>query len=70
MKRPTPPPTGPAYITLGEKADRFAAAGLTMLEVSYNRCGRSGRLSIARLLAEHCPARPGPELRRILADDW
>ena len=47
----------------------FAAADLTMVEVSCNRCERRGRLSIARLLAEHGHALPGPELRRIIAHD-
>ena len=54
----------PGIVTLGEKAERFAAAGIALLEVSCNRCERRGRLSIARLLAEH-----GPELRRIVAAD-
>ena len=54
---------------LGEIAARFSAAGLTMVEVSCNRCDRRGRLSIARLLAEHGPALARPELRRIIAHD-
>jgi hypothetical protein len=40
-----------------------------MVEVSCNRCERRGRLSIARLLAEHGPELPGTELRRIIAAD-
>jgi hypothetical protein len=47
----------------------FTAAGLTMAEVSSNRCERRGRLSIARLLAEHGHALPGPELRHVTAAD-
>jgi hypothetical protein len=47
----------------------FIAAGLTMVEVSCNRCERRGRLSIGRLLAEHGPELPGTELRRIIAAD-
>jgi hypothetical protein len=69
MKRPTPETTGPSYVLLGEVAERFAAARLTMLEVSCNCCDRRGRLSIGRLLAEHGPELPGPELRRIIAHD-
>ena len=69
MKRPTATATGPGYVLLGEISARFTAAGLTMLEVSCNRCDRRGRLSIARLLAEHGHALPGPELRRIIAHD-
>ena len=37
--------------------------------VSCNRCDRRGRLRTRRLLAEHGPDLPGPELRRILAAD-
>jgi len=36
-------------ITLGE----MHAKGMTMLEVACRRCERRGRLSIARLIAEH-----------------
>jgi hypothetical protein len=35
-------------ITLG-----MAEKGMTMLEVACRRCDRRGRLSIARLIAEH-----------------
>ena len=51
-------------VTLGQMAAMHDAAGLTALEIACNRCDRRGRLSIARLLAEH-----GPELRRIIAAD-
>jgi hypothetical protein len=59
----------PGVVTLGQMATLFTAAGLTMVEVSCNRCERRGRLSITRLLAEHGPELPGPELRRIIAAD-
>jgi len=55
VRRATPEATGLGYVLLGEIAERFTAAGLAMLEVSCNRCDRRGRLSIARLLAEHGP---------------
>ena len=69
MKHPTHAAAVSGVVTLGRIAALFADAGLTMLEVSCNRCPRRGRLSIARLLAEHGPALPGPELRRIIAHD-
>jgi hypothetical protein len=36
-------------ITLGDMQDK----GMTMLAVACRRCDRRGRLSIARLIAEH-----------------
>ena len=45
------------------------AAKLTQLDVACSRCPRAGRVSTARLLAEHGPALPIPELRRIVAAD-
>ena len=33
----------------------IAARGATMLEIRCGRCDRHGRLSVARLLAEHGP---------------
>ncbi len=60
---------GAGVVTLGQMAAIFIAAGLTMVEVSCNRCERRGRLSIARLLAEHGPEQPGTELRQIIAFD-
>jgi hypothetical protein len=36
-------------ITLGDMADK----GMRMLEVACRKCPRRGRLSIARLIAEH-----------------
>ena len=38
-------------ILLGEVAERGAA----MIEIRCGRCERAGRLSVARLLAEHGP---------------
>jgi hypothetical protein len=47
-------------VTLGQMAALFADADLRMVEVACNRCPRRSRLSIARLLAEHGPARQVP----------
>ncbi len=49
-------------VTLGQ-----AAARLPVLEVARNRCDR---LRTDRLLAEHEPSLPMPELRRIIAADY
>ena len=57
----------PYVVTFGQIAALHTAAGITMVDVSYNRCEGRGRLSTARLLAEHDPELPGPELRRIIA---
>ena len=54
----------PGCVTLGQVAGR-----LPVLEVSCNRCYRHGRLRTDRLMAEHGPALPIPELRRIIAAD-
>jgi hypothetical protein len=51
-------------VTLGKVATR-----LPMLEVACNRCDRRGRLRTDRLLAQHGPDLPMPELRRIIAAD-
>jgi hypothetical protein len=51
--------------TLGDMAVQFPDTVI----VSCNRCDRRGRQRIARLLTEHGPDLPGPELRRILAAD-
>jgi hypothetical protein len=51
--------------TLGYMAVRFPH----MIPVACNRCDRRGRLSTARLLAQHGADFPGPELRRIIAAD-
>ena len=51
-------------ITLGD----MAAKGMTMLEVACRRCDRRGRLSIARLIAEHGRDDYG-DLRAIIAHD-
>lgn len=58
----TSPPFG--VVTLGQVAARLAA-----LEVSCNRCDWRGRLRTARLVAEHGPALPIPELLRIISAD-
>jgi hypothetical protein len=42
---------------------------LDVLEVSCNRCDRRGLLSIARLISEHGPQLPVPELRHVVASD-
>jgi hypothetical protein len=52
-------------ITLSGMAAQFPA----MIAVACNRCDRRGKLRTARLLSEHGPGLPGPELRRILAAD-
>jgi hypothetical protein len=44
------------------------AKGMTMLAVSCDRCGRQGRLRIARLIAEHGATEHG-DLRRLIAHD-
>jgi hypothetical protein len=51
-------------ITLGDMANK----GMTMLEVACRRCDRRGRLSIARLIAEHGRDDYG-NLRQIIAHD-
>jgi hypothetical protein len=51
-------------ITLGDMADK----GMTMLEVACRRCDRRGRLSIARLIAEH-GREDGVDLRALIAHD-
>jgi hypothetical protein len=51
-------------VLLGQVATR-----LPVLEVACNRCDRRGRLHTARLLAEHGPDLPMPELRLIIAAD-
>ena len=43
------------------------AARLPVLEVACNRCDRHGRLHTSRLLAEHGPGLPMPDLRFIIA---
>jgi hypothetical protein len=45
------------------------AARLPMLEVSCNRCDRRGRMHTDRLIAEHGPDMPIPQLRRLIAAD-
>jgi hypothetical protein len=52
-------------ILLGE----IAARGATMLEIRCGRCDRHGRLSVARLLAEHGPnADFGAVMRKLVGD--
>jgi hypothetical protein len=62
MTHSSAPPSG--VVTLGQVAGRLA-----VLEASCNRCDRRGRLWTDRLLAEHGPDLPTPELRRIVAAD-
>jgi hypothetical protein len=38
-----------------------------MVRIECNKCGRSGRLNKARLIAEHGPDISLPELRHVLA---
>jgi len=63
-RRVTPAHPDPGVVTLGQVAPR-----LSVLEVSCNRCERRGRLATGRLLAEHGPALPLPDLGRIIAAD-
>jgi hypothetical protein len=51
-------------ITLGDMANK----GVTMLDVACRRCDRRGRLSIARLIAEHGRDDYG-DLRALIAHD-
>jgi hypothetical protein len=52
-------------ILLGEIAARSA----TMLEIRCGRCDRHGRLSVARLLAEHGPGADfGAVMRKLVGD--
>jgi hypothetical protein len=51
-------------ITLGEITDR-----LPMLEVACSRCGRHGRLRVARLIERYGEDAKLPALREILAGD-
>ena len=51
-------------IHLGQVAHRLPHLG-----VDCGRCGRHGRLSLDRLLAEHGPDMPMPALGRVLAAD-
>ncbi len=58
------PQTGGGYVRLGQLAGR-----LDRLDVACNRCDRRGRLRLDRLLAEHGPAMPVPDLLRLLSAD-
>jgi hypothetical protein len=51
-------------VNLGE-----IAARITVLTVTCNRCDRTGRLRMDRLLADHGADLPVPTLRRIVAAD-
>ena len=53
-----------AAVTLGDVAGK-----LTMLDVACSKCDRRGRLSIAKLIAEHGADMRLPDLREILAGD-
>ncbi len=52
-------------ILLSEVAERGAA----MIEVRCGRCERAGRLSVARLLAEHGPSAAMGEVMRAQVGD-
>ena len=52
-------------ILLGEVAER----GATMIELRCGRCDRQGRLSTARLLAEHGPGAAMGEVMRAQVGD-
>ena len=56
--------SAPGVITLGQ-----LAGFRTFMNVGCNRCDRRDRLSVRRLLAEHGPDLPVPELLRIIAAD-
>ena len=43
------------------------AVGLKQVDVACKKCGRSGRVSVARLLAEHGPDMPLPGLPQLIA---
>jgi hypothetical protein len=51
-------------ILLGEVAAHFTA-----VEISCNFCPRRGKASITRLMHEHGPDMPVPELLRLLSAD-
>jgi hypothetical protein len=46
----------------------LAELRLRHLEVRCRRCARAGRLSVARLIAEHGPEMGLPDLRAVLAE--
>jgi hypothetical protein len=56
--------TTAGFVTLGQIACR-----VEVLAVACNRCDRRGRLSVARLIAEHGWQLPVPELRHVIAAD-
>ena len=43
------------------------AVGLKQVDVACKKCGRSGRVSVARLIAEHGPGMPLPGLPQLIA---
>ena len=43
------------------------AVGLKQVDVACKKCGRRGRVSVARLLAEHGPDMPLPGLPQLIA---
>jgi hypothetical protein len=53
-----------AYLTLAD-----IAAKTDGLVVACSRCDRRGRCSLAKLIAQHGPDKPGPELLRELSPD-
>jgi hypothetical protein len=52
------------YVTLAKIADRHP-----VLDVACDVCGRRGRLNRCRLIREHGPDFPVPELRQVVAAD-
>ena len=51
-------------VTFGDLAGK-----LVMLDVACSKCDRRGRLSVAKLIAEHGAEMRLPDLREILAGD-
>jgi hypothetical protein len=57
------------FYTVGEIAALGAAAGETHIIIACNRCERHGKLSLARLVAEHGADKPGTLLLQELSAD-
>ena len=51
-------------VTLGDVVGKLA-----MLDVACSKCDRRGRLSVAKLIAEHGADMRLPDLREVLAGD-
>jgi hypothetical protein len=58
------PVMGGSTIFLSEVAERT-----NRLVVECRKCGRGGVLNVTRLIQEHGPAMPMPQLRGVLAGD-